>query len=120
MVGLGRSTSLGIDGRERIWGCNCGPNRVLLLRQLWRYHSSLSSASDLMSVSYRYGFKRKKYPVNFRRIRNSLEKFRQRFSVQLARVMVCVMLVMSVSSTFGDNPSCKFKFHIAFTPVENF
>ncbi|XP_022964279.1 carboxyl-terminal-processing peptidase 2, chloroplastic-like isoform X2 [Cucurbita moschata] len=105
VVGFGRSTSLGTDGRGRIWGCSCGTNRGLLLRKLWRYHSSLSSASGMSSVCYRYVFKWKKYAVNFRRVRNAMEKFRHRFSVQLARVMVCVMLVMSVSSTFEDSPS---------------
>ncbi|KAG7026128.1 Carboxyl-terminal-processing peptidase 2, chloroplastic, partial [Cucurbita argyrosperma subsp. argyrosperma] len=105
VVGFGRSTSLGTDGRGIIWGCSCGTNRGLLLRQLWRYHSSLSSASGMSSVCYRYVFKWKKYAVNFRRVRNAMEKFRHRFSVQLARVMVCVMLVMSVSSTFEDSPS---------------
>ncbi|XP_023000490.1 carboxyl-terminal-processing peptidase 2, chloroplastic-like isoform X2 [Cucurbita maxima] len=105
VVGFGRSTSLGTDGRGRIWGCSCGTNRGLLLRQLWRYHSSLSSASGMSSVCYRYVLKWKKYAGNFRRVRNAMEKFRHRFSVQLARVMVCVMLVMSVSSTFEDSPS---------------
>lgn len=116
MVGLvGRSMSLGIDGRERIWGCNCGSNRGLLIRKLWRYHASLSSASDFISVSYRYVLKWRNCPVNYLRIRNSMEKFRQRFSVQLARVMVCVMLVMSVSSTSGDSQSCKYDFEIVST-----
>ncbi|XP_038907131.1 carboxyl-terminal-processing peptidase 2, chloroplastic isoform X4 [Benincasa hispida] len=94
VVGIGRSTSLSTDGQERIWSCNCGTSRACLLPQLWRYHSCLSSP-----------FEWRRYPVNFRRIRSSMEKFRRRFSVQLARVMVCVMLVMSVSSTFGDTPS---------------
>ena len=44
-----------------------------------------------------------------------MEKSRHRFSVQLARVMVCVMLVMSVSSTFEDSPSCKINFQIVST-----
>lgn len=114
MVGIGtigRSTSLSTDARERIWSCNCGPSRALLLPQLWKYYSCFSSAFDLISLNYRFVFNSGRYPVNFRRIRSSMEKFRQRFSVQLARVMVCVMLVVSVSSTFGDTPSCKFNFN---------
>ncbi|XP_008460719.2 carboxyl-terminal-processing peptidase 2, chloroplastic isoform X1 [Cucumis melo] len=102
MVGIGRSTSLSTDGRERIWSCNCEPSRALSLPQLWSCHSYMSSGFDLISLNCRYVFKWRRYPVNFRRIRSSMEKFRQRFSVQVARVMVCVMLVVSVSSTFGD------------------
>ncbi|XP_023006378.1 carboxyl-terminal-processing peptidase 2, chloroplastic-like isoform X1 [Cucurbita maxima] len=105
VVGLGRSTRLSADGRERTLGCNCGSNRVLLFRQFWRYHSCLASSFDLISLNYRYVFNWNVYQVNFRRIRSSLGKFRQRFSVKLARVMVCVMLVMSVSSTFGGTSS---------------
>lgn len=114
---FGRLTSLGItDGRQRVWGCNCGSSNGLLLQQLRRYRSSgLSSVSDLISVRYRYVFKWKNYRNNFRGIRSSIEEFRQHFSVQLARVMVCVMLVVSVSSTFGDTPSCEFNFHIEST-----
>lgn len=104
-VGIGRSTSLSTDGRERIWSCNCGPRRALSLPQLRSSHSHMSSGFDLISLNCQYVFKWRRYPVNFRRFRSSMEKFRQRFSVQVARVMVCVMLVVSVSSTFGDTSS---------------
>lgn len=119
MVGIGRSTSLSTDGREKIWSCNCEPSRALSLPQLWSCHSYMSSGFDLISLNCRYVFKWRRYPVNFRRIRSSMEKFRQRFSVQVARVMVCVMLVVSVSSTFGDT-SCKLKFHLVSALNRNF